>query len=197
MSSTASGWDWIRRSAVSPREFTWSKRPDTMSRATGFKTLGSIRTEVSFFTETLPNYQYERQSDLITKSSKISLKAFMFTLQSLDTGQIMTIIVCVEGLVLLFNPLFGFISIPDKKYLYIYKSCFIVLFIRYNAPYKLLVTVTQIFFLPISGLYDHIHIQNCTCGSAALHGHFPTYCSSLQPTAAGTSNGYSAPAHVI
>lgn len=53
-------------------------------------------------------------SDLITQSCQVPLKAFMFTLQSLDTGQVMTVVVCVEGLVLLLDPLFSFISIPEK-----------------------------------------------------------------------------------
>lgn len=39
----------------------------------------------------------------------------MFALQSLDTGQVVTIVVSVEGLVLLLNPLFGFISIPEQE----------------------------------------------------------------------------------
>lgn len=39
----------------------------------------------------------------------------MFALQSLDTGQVVTIVVSVEGLVLFLNPLFGFISIPEQE----------------------------------------------------------------------------------
>lgn len=35
----------------------------------------------------------------------------MFALQGLDTGQVVTVIVCVQSLILLFDPLFGFISI--------------------------------------------------------------------------------------
>lgn len=55
------------------------------------------------------------QSDLVTQGCQVSLKAFMFALQSLDTGQVVTVVVSVEGLVLLLNPLFSFISIPEEK----------------------------------------------------------------------------------
>ena len=33
MSSTASGWDWMRRSAVSPREFTWAGEEEKLGNA--------------------------------------------------------------------------------------------------------------------------------------------------------------------
>lgn len=35
------------------------------------------------------------ESDLVSQSSQISLKAFMFALQSLNTGQVMPIVVCI------------------------------------------------------------------------------------------------------
>lgn len=39
----------------------------------------------------------------------------MLALQGLDTGQIVAIIVCVQSLVLLFNPFFGFVSISTYE----------------------------------------------------------------------------------
>lgn len=39
----------------------------------------------------------------------------MFALQGLNTGQVMTVVVSVEGLVFFFNPLFGFISISEDR----------------------------------------------------------------------------------
>lgn len=53
-------------------------------------------------------------SDLITQSCQVSLKTFMFALQSLDAGQVVTVVVGGEGLVFLFNPLFGLIRIPEE-----------------------------------------------------------------------------------
>lgn len=58
----------------------------------------------------------KRVSDLVTQGCQVSLKAFVFTLQSLDAGQVVTIVVSVEGLVLLLNPFFSFISIPEQKH---------------------------------------------------------------------------------
>lgn len=56
----------------------------------------------------------KRQSDLVTQGCQVSLKALMFALQSLDTGQVMAVVVSVEGLVLLLDPLFSFICISEK-----------------------------------------------------------------------------------
>lgn len=50
---------------------------------------------------------------LISQSCQVSLEAFMFALQCLNTGQVMTVVVSVEGLVFFFNPFFGFISISE------------------------------------------------------------------------------------
>lgn len=53
-------------------------------------------------------------SDLIAQSCQVSLKPFMFALQSLDTGQVVAVVVGVEGLVFLLNPLFSLIGIPEE-----------------------------------------------------------------------------------
>lgn len=103
MSSTASGWDWIRRSAVSPREFTCGGlRTLKISKAPSIKSVND--TESHFC-----------PIDLVSKSGQISLKALVFTLQSLDAGQVVTVVVSVESLVLLLDPLFSFICISGEE----------------------------------------------------------------------------------
>ena len=52
-----------------------------------------------------------RATDLVPEGGQVSLEAFVFALQSLNTGQVVTVVVSVESLVLLLNPLFGFISV--------------------------------------------------------------------------------------
>lgn len=63
-------------------------------------------------------------TDLITQGCQVSLKAFMFTLQCLNTGQVMTVVVSVECLVLLLNPLFSFISIPVEEQTQSWLKCY-------------------------------------------------------------------------
>lgn len=72
-------------------------------------------------------------TDLITQGCQVSLKPFMFTLQSLNTGQVMAIVVSVECLVLLLNPLFSFISIPVEEQTTLFK---LYINCRKNVLYK-------------------------------------------------------------
>lgn len=51
-------------------------------------------------------------SDLVSQGSQVSLEALVFALQGLHAGQVVAVVVGVEGLVLLLDPLLGFISIP-------------------------------------------------------------------------------------
>lgn len=50
-------------------------------------------------------------SHLVTESREVPLKALVFALQGLDAGQIVAVVVGVQSLILLFNPLFGLVRI--------------------------------------------------------------------------------------
>lgn len=51
-------------------------------------------------------------SDLVSQGGQVSLEALVFALQGLHAGQVVAVVVGVEGLVLLLDPLLGLISIP-------------------------------------------------------------------------------------
>lgn len=109
-SSADSGWDWIRRSAVSPRELTYGSkgaREQVRELRSAKGKICSARGQTVDGTAT---------SHLVAKSRKIPLKALVLALQGLDTGQIVAVIVCVERLILLFNPLFGFVGISTGRH---------------------------------------------------------------------------------
>lgn len=60
---------------------------------------------------------------LVTQSCKVPLKALMLALQGLDTGQIMAIVVCVQSLILLFNPLFCLVRVSvDNRLIFTLKN---------------------------------------------------------------------------
>ena len=52
-----------------------------------------------------------RDSDLVPERGQVPLEAFVFALQSLNAGQVVAVVVRVESLVLLLDPLFGFVSV--------------------------------------------------------------------------------------
>ena len=52
---------------------------------------------------------------LVFQRSQISFHSFMFPWQRIDTGQVFTIIVRWQHLVFLINPVFGLISISNKR----------------------------------------------------------------------------------
>lgn len=54
-------------------------------------------------------------SHLVSQGCQVSLKALMFSLQCLHAGQVVPIIVRVQSLVLLLDPLLGLVSIPVVK----------------------------------------------------------------------------------
>lgn len=114
-------------------------------------------------------------TDLITQSSQVSLKAFMFTLQCLNTGQVMTVVVSVECLVLLLNPLFSFISIPNCTNT-----------VCWECHTRFQTSVWHPCYVVLQRLVR-------TCGIAAPHGHCPACCSFLQPAAAVIASDYLAP----
>lgn len=49
---------------------------------------------------------------LVSQGGQVSLEALVFALQGLHAGQVVAVVVGVEGLVLLLDPLLGLISIP-------------------------------------------------------------------------------------
>lgn len=51
-------------------------------------------------------------SDLVSQGSQVSLEALVLALKGLHAGQVVAVVVGVEGLVLLFDPLLGLIRIP-------------------------------------------------------------------------------------
>lgn len=53
--------------------------------------------------------------DLIAQRRQVSLEAFVFALQRLDAGQVVAVVVRVQRLVLLLDPLLGFVGVPERK----------------------------------------------------------------------------------
>lgn len=96
-------------------------------------------------------------TDLITEGCQVSLKAFMFTLQSLNTGQVMTVIVSVECLVLLLNPLFSFISIPvETQLVQVYRDllCVTAMLILCAWTHTFLIRGQMpVWFIPVESLH--------------------------------------------
>lgn len=54
-------------------------------------------------------------SHLISQGGQVSLKALVFALKGLNAGQVVAIVVCVQRLVLLLDPLLGLIRIPEEN----------------------------------------------------------------------------------
>jgi len=63
--------------------------------------------------------------DLVSKSSEISLKTFVFALKCLDCSEVLANIIIIQGFILLPNPIFGFIHIPVEHLNLVgfFKSC--------------------------------------------------------------------------
>ena len=55
-----------------------------------------------------------QSSHLVSQSCQVSLEAFVFALQSLDAGQVVAVVVGVQRLVLLLDPLFGLVGVPEE-----------------------------------------------------------------------------------
>lgn len=49
---------------------------------------------------------------LVSQGGQVSLEALVLALQGLHAGQVVAVVVGVEGLVLLLDPLLGLISVP-------------------------------------------------------------------------------------
>lgn len=53
-----------------------------------------------------------RHAHLVSQSGQVSLEALVFALESLHAGQVVAVIVGVQGLILLLDPLLGLVGIP-------------------------------------------------------------------------------------
>lgn len=58
-----------------------------------------------------PNVPHPATSHLVAESCEVTLKALVLALQGLDAGQVVAVVVSVQSLILLLNPLFGLIRI--------------------------------------------------------------------------------------
>jgi len=56
-------------------------------------------------------------SHLVPQSGQVSLEALVLALQGLDAGQVVAVVVRVQRLVLLLDPLLGLVGIPEKMFL--------------------------------------------------------------------------------